>query len=433
MIPGDVPQWMMLTCLFVLGAVVGSFLNVCIYRIPNHERLWDQLSGLNYPPSTCPFCQKRILAIDNVPIFGWIWLRGRCRFCRHSIPIRYALIEFFNGMLWVMLYLAIVPEGFHARVESSSLYSTLGALGQVGLNHSSQSWLVNAEFVYFLILAEALLVATFIDFDLMVIPDGVTIPGMIAGILGACILGTPTLWPAWFFTQQELNGLQIILPTNLHWMLALPEQIPWMNSHPHWHGIINSLLGFIVGGGTVWLIRIIGHYAMGREAMGFGDVTLMAMIGSFIGWQPSLIVFFLLAPLCALAATVLTLSLRFNRAIPFGPYLSIGTLLIVFFWRSCFSLLDTFFSRGPILFLIFLLMGMVFFPLLVLIRFVKHHLGFQDEWMEDEVEEWTSGDQLMFYANKEERSGQPPLKQTSWPGTSAGQGNLHTKRWREGN
>ena len=184
MTPADIPLPIMLGWLFVFGAVVGSFLNVCIYRIPQHERLWDQLSGLNHPPSTCPFCKKRILAIDNIPIFGWLWLRGRCRFCRHSIPIRYALIEFFNGLLWVVLYVAIVPAGYHAKVESSVLYSTLGALGNKGLDHAQLVWLLNAQYFYFVIMAEALLVATFIDFDLMVIPDGVTVPGMIAGVIG---------------------------------------------------------------------------------------------------------------------------------------------------------------------------------------------------------------------------------------------------------
>ena len=429
MIPGDIPQPIVLFWLFILGSVVGSFLNVCIYRIPQHERLWDQLSGLNHPPSTCPFCKKRILTIDNVPIFGWLWLHGRCRFCRHSIPIRYALIEFFNGLLWVVLYVVIVPAGFNAKVEASSLFSTLGALGQPGLAHAKMVWLVNVEFLYFLILAEALLVATFIDFDLMIIPDGVTVPGTILGVVGACALGAPTLWPAWFFAQRELNGLQPVFPEFLSWMFTLPEQIPWLTAHPHWHGLISSLLGLVVGGGTVWLVRILGHWAFGREAMGFGDVTLMAMIGSFLGWQPSLVVFFMLAPLAALAATAITFSLRSNREIPFGPYLSVGALLIVLFWSRYFSALETFFSRGPFLMMIFSLMAMVFFPLLVLMRFIKHRLGFGEESDEEEGE-WTSGDQLTFYANKHEREGRTPLQPTNWPGISAGQGNSYTNRWR---
>lgn len=433
MIPGDIPQPIVLFWLFVFGAVVGSFLNVCIYRIPQHDRLWDQLSGLNHPPSTCPFCKKRILAIDNIPIFGWLWLRGRCRFCRHSIPVRYALIEFFNGLLWVALYIAIVPAGFQAKVETSSLYSTLGALGQPGIGYPGLIWLVNAEYVYYLILAEALLVATFIDFDLMIIPDGVTVPGTILGLLGGTILGTPTLWPVWFFAQRELNGLQTVLPDSLQWMLTIPEQIVWFNSHPHWHGFVNSLLGMLVGAGTVLMVRIMGSWAFGREAMGLGDVTLMAMIGSFIGWQPSLIVFFMLAPLTALAAVAITFSLRFNREIPFGPYLSAGALLIVFLWRSYFSGLDVFFGRGPFLLIIFALMGMIFFPLLVLIRAIKQWLGFKDDFADGGYEEgeWTSGDQLAFYANKDERMTQESLTPKAWwPGTSVGQATSYTNQWR---
>ena len=432
MIPYDVPLPIMLGCLFIFGAVVGSFLNVCIYRIPQHERLWDQLSGLNHPPSTCPFCKKRILATDNIPIFGWMMLGGRCRFCRHSIPIRYALIELFNGLLWVALYIAIVPAGYHARVESSVLYSHLGSLGQTNLDHASLVWLVNAQYLYFLVLAEALLVATFIDFDLMVIPDGVTVPAMIVGLIGGAVLGAPTLWPTWFFSAQELNGMQPLFPAYLQWLFTLPEQIPWLNAHPHLHGFVNSLAGWVVGGGSVWLVRILGHRAFGREAMGFGDVVLMAMVGSFLGWQPSLMVFFMLAPICALAATVCvlvaTFSLKALGEIPFGPYLSVGALLIVFFWRPWFSQFEIFFSRGPFLFVVFGLMGLLFFPLLLLTRItlrgIKRRFGIEDEWYEEVAAEWTSADQLAFYANKEERM------KASWPGISTGLGTSFTNRWR---
>lgn len=421
MIPGDIPLIIVLSWLFIFGAVVGSFLNVCIYRIPQHERLWDQLTGLNHPPSSCPYCKKRILAVDNVPILGWLRLGGRCRFCRHAISMRYALIELFNGLLWVVLYLAIVPAGFNARIEWSALYSPLGALAQPGLTQPMQVWLVNAQYVYFLILAEALLVATFIDFDLMIIPDGVTVPATIAGIIGAGILGAPTLWPAWFFSAYELNGLQPVLPVWLHWMLYLPEQIPFFNAHPHLHGLFSSVLGLIVGGGTVWIVRILGHWAFQREAMGFGDVILMAMIGSFMGWQASLIVFFLVAPLCALIATSITFTLRSSREIPFGPYLSVAAMMVVLGWNHYFSKFETFFSRGPLLPIVFLLMGLLFAPLLVLTRFVKQQLGFREEPLI--IEEWTSADQLSFFDSKRRCD-------TPWPGVAAGQSRLHSDRWR---
>ena len=423
MIPYDIPLPIVLTWLFVFGAVVGSFLNVCIYRIPQHEHLWDQLSGLNYPPSSCPYCKKRIWAIDNIPIIGWLILAGRCRFCRHSISVRYALIELFNGLLWVLLYLAIVPVERFAKVEASPLYSPMGALGQQGLPFQTHVWLVNAEYVYFLILAEALLVATFIDIDLMIIPDGVTVPGMIIGCLGAFILGAPTLWPAWFFSAQELNVLPDILPGWLVWITALPAQIPWLTAHPHWHGLISSLLGLVIGGGAVWFVRIAGHWAFQREAMGFGDVVLMAMIGSFLGWQASLIVFFVVAPACALVATAVTFTFRSTREIPYGPYLSIAALFVVVFWNSFFprSRFEAVFSQGLLLPIELLLMGMLFAPALLLMRFIKQRLGFQDDL--EVTEEWTSADQLSFFDSKKELS-------TPWPGISSGQGTSHTNRWR---
>lgn len=430
MIPYDIPQPIVLIWLFVFGAVIGSFLNVCIYRIPKHEKLWDQLSGLNHPPSACPYCQKRILAVDNVPVLGWLCLRGRCRFCRHSIPIRYALIELFNGLLWVLLYVAIVPAGYSAKIESSAFYSTLGALGQKGLTHQQLTWLVNLEYAYFLVMAEALLVATFIDLDLMIIPDGVTIPGALVGLVGACVLGMPTLWPAWFFSQQELNGLQAVLPKSLLWLIYLPERIAWLSAHPHWHGLINSLLGLMIGGGSVWLVRIVGYWAFRREAMGFGDVTLMAMVGSYLGWQPSLIVFLLLAPIGALIVTAVTFSIRSAREIPFGPYLSVGAVILVVFWRSWFSRFETFFSRGPLMLIIFLMMALLLFPMLALMRWIRQKLGYKEEspW----IEEWTSGDQLAFYANKTTQVDQSSWQSSDWPGISSGQGVSHTNRWRHG-
>lgn len=370
MIPLNLPQPVVLLWLFVLGAVVGSFLNVCIYRLPQHESLWDQLRGLNHPPSSCPWCQKRILANDNIPIIGWLRLGGRCRFCRHAIPMRYALIEFFNGLLWVVLYVMIVPAGITAKIETSALYSPLGALAQPGLTAPSIIWLVNAEYIYFLILAEALLVATFIDYDLMTIPDGVTVPAMIIGVIGATILGAPTLWPAW-----------------------LPAVPSWLSAHPHWHGLISSLAGLVVGGGTVWIVRILGQWVFRREAMGFGDVTLMATIGAYLGWQPSLIVFLLVGPLCMIAATLVTRSLQFSRPIPFGPYLSMGALLVVLCWNRWSSRYRTVFDLGSLLPLIFILMGMLLVPILVLARSIKRYLGIPDNPDDpDESEEWKSGD-----------------------------------------
>lgn len=426
---GGVPQWIILPWLFAFGACIGSFLNVCIYRIPQQERLWDQLRGLTHPPSTCPFCRRRILAIDNIPVLGWLLLRGRCRFCRHTIPPRYALIEFFNGLLWVVLYMLIVPAGFHATVKDSCLWSPLSPLADPALSFSQQVFWLHAQYVYLLILVEALLVATFIDFDLRIIPDGATVPAMVAGILGAFALGHLHLWPVWFQCPHTLSLFQQLLPDSWHWLLSGSERPKWIAAHPHLHGLASSLAGFTVGGGLVWLVRIIGERVLRREAMGFGDVILMAMIGSFLGWQATILVFFV-APLCALAAVAMTFLFRRGNEIAYGPYLSLGALLVLLFWRPWFSKAEHWFCLGPIVFV----QGAALFAMLaltlMLVQFVKRLFGIVDpslpEW------EWSSGDQLAFYANKQASSVSSPLQPPVWPGTSAGQGRQFTDRWRSG-
>lgn len=426
---GGAPQWIILPWLFAFGACIGSFLNVCIYRIPQHERLWDQLRGLTHPPSSCPFCRKRILAIDNIPVLGWLLLRGRCRFCRHTIPPRYALIEFFNGLLWVGLYMMIVPAGFQATVRDSCLWSPLSPLANPELNFSQQVFLLHAQYAYYLVLVEALLVATFIDFDLRIIPDGSTVPAMIVGVLGAFALGHLHPWPVWFQCPHTLSLFQQLLPDSWNWLLSGPERPKWIAAHPHLHGLASSLAGFVIGGGLVWLVRIIGERVMRREAMGFGDVILMAMIGSFMGWQATILVFFV-APLCALVAVAITFVFRRSNEIAYGPYLSMAALLVLLFWKPWFSKAEQWFCLGPIVFV----QGVVLFAMLgltlILVQFVKRLLGFVDptfdEW------EWSSGDQLAFYANKETVSVSSPLQPPTWPGTSAGQGRQFTDRWRSG-
>lgn len=431
MIPGDVPQWVVLIWLFTFGAVVGSFLNVCIYRLPNHESLWAQLKGLTHPPSTCPYCKRRIQGRDNIPILGWLLLRGRCRTCRHSIPMRYALIELGNGLLWVALYMAIVPAGYTAKVQQSCLWSVLSPLANPAWSHDQFVFLLNAQYFYYLVFAEALLVATFIDFDLQIIPDGATVPAMIVGVIGSFAVGYLHPWPVWFQSSSTLHTLTFVFPSWLHWLLAGPDRPLWIASHPHLHGLISSLLGILVGGGVIWLLRVIGQWAWKREVMGFGDVVLMAMIGSFLGWQPTLLVFFV-APFCGLLATVASLRLFRSREIPYGPYLSLAALLVLLFWRPYFSHFESWFSLGPLIivqaFVMLLLLGLSLF----LIRGIKRLLGFPDldEMVFDE--EWRSSDQLAFYANKDLKSDCDERRPTEWPGTAAGRGSSFVDRWRGG-
>ena len=167
--------------------------------------------------------------------------------------------------------------------------------------------------------------------------------------------------------------------------------------------------------------------------MGFGDVILLAMIGSFLGWQATIIIFFL-APCCGLAATVASVIIhrRFQSfEIPYGPYLSLATMLVILFWRPFFSQFERVFALGPVLVAIAIPTLLLMAAFLMLTRMIKLALGFTDD---DDFyeEEWRSSDQLAFYANKDYHSGSGGLQPPEWPGSAAGQGRQFVDQWRNG-
>lgn len=270
---------------FVIGTVVGSFLNVCIYRIP-----WEK--SVVWPGSTCPRCLTPIAPQDNIPILSWLALRGECRTCGASIAPRYPLIELLVGVLFLGFYYVDVVHG----------------------SRGPYGWEIGrplVTFVYHASLAALLVAATFIDYDLYIIPDQITVPGMVWGLgLGALF---PWVRPEPAAAATPLGGL--------------------------WTGV----LGLIVGAGLTQTVRVLGSAALGREAMGFGDVTLMGMIGSFLGWQAALLTFFAGAFFgLAHALWKLTVTVRkwisgsklssADRELPFGPYLSMGALALALSW-----------------------------------------------------------------------------------------------------
>jgi prepilin signal peptidase PulO-like enzyme (type II secretory pathway) len=186
----------------------------------------------------------------------------------------------------------------------------------------------------------ALIVATFIDIDLRIIPDAVTLPAMAFGLLANWALGQVYIAALWYQTPAMaaqaglgLGLVQMLVPAALipGWLVAWPafRGVPlWMTAHPHLHGLLVSLAGIVVGGGSIWAVRLVGRWALKREAMGFGDVVLMAMIGSFIGWQGTLIVF-VLSLVCAVLVAVPQWLIWRDHELPYGPYLSVGTLLLL--------------------------------------------------------------------------------------------------------
>jgi leader peptidase (prepilin peptidase)/N-methyltransferase len=273
---------------FLTGTVVGSFLNVCIYRIP-----WQK--SVIWPSSRCPNCWSAIAPRDNIPIVSWIALRGECRDCGSRIAARYPLVEALVGLLFLGAFLVDVnaaPRGpFGTRELIAAAYHSI--------------------FLAFLV------AATFIDYDLWIIPDQITVPGMIIGLIGG------TLWPE-------------IRPE--------PE-----TATTHLGGFFVGLTGLLVGAGLTQAVRVTAGVVVrlyrkdAVEAMGMGDVTLMGMIGAFLGWRAAVLTFFI-GPFFGLAHTARKLwfllrkvlggrkSSTADSELPYGPYLSMAAAVLFFCW-----------------------------------------------------------------------------------------------------
>ncbi len=233
---------------FLFGLCVGSFLNVCIYRLPLSQ-------SVVRPRSACPHCGRPIRSWDNIPCLSWLILRGRCRDCGGSISARYPLVELLSGAFAVM---AATRFGF----------------GWQGL------------IVYLLV--AALLVVTFIDLDHRIIPDVITLPGIPVGLAASF-------------------GLTALTP-------------------------IESLIGILAGGGSLFLVAWGYQLLTKRDGMGGGDIKLLAMIGAFIGWKGVLMTIFVASFTGTLAGVALILrrGADMKLAVPFGPFLAVGAAAYLF-------------------------------------------------------------------------------------------------------
>jgi leader peptidase (prepilin peptidase)/N-methyltransferase len=224
-----------------------------------------------------------------------------------------------TGTLFTVLVLAVM------RGQQGCQWVTEG--GSINWGH----W----RLLYHYAVIAFLVVATTVDFDQYLIPDQITFPGVILGIAVATSLGNMQLmhvWVDWNYVDP-IEGPYI------------PE---WIKLHPHWHGLAFSLAGLAAGAGITWLARVTSQSVLGMEALGFGDVTLMAMIGSFLGWQPVIFVF-LLAPVCGIVGAI-TLRLLYGRiAIPYGPFLSAATILVLLTWRWLWTPTREVFGHWPTL------------------------------------------------------------------------------------
>ncbi|MCA8997098.1 MAG: prepilin peptidase, partial [Planctomycetaceae bacterium] len=416
----DLPGWFIYPYLFVFGAIIGSFLNVCIYRIPPHDRLWDQLKSLWERPSQCPRCGTGIRWFDNVPIFGWLFLRGRCRQCRMAISPRYPFIELLNACLWMLVFWLEVPIGYGQTLEDSCLSTPLGPEHFPGLGPLSPEWFVILRYVFHMFLIEALLVASMIDFDFRIIPSSTTDPWMWIAVLISATVARVHLVPVWFQGPRLKQTFSLIMPD---WVLpwldgpAVPE---WINAHPHLHGFLVSFVGLLVGGASVWAVRIMGGWVLRQEAMGKGDVYLMAMIGAFLGWQASIIAFFI-APLCALMVFCVSVIFRPERMIPYGPYLSLGALLTLLGWKHVFARVHQIFELGVLLFPLAGFMAILFLLSLMTVQVGKWTFGYRLV-PEEEQGYWRSADQTFFFKGETVHRHTGRWRTDDWDGCAAGQG-----------
>lgn len=237
----------------LFGLVVGSFLNVCIYRIPRNLSIVK-------PFSFCPNCRENIKPWHNIPVLSYIILRGKCAHCGSKISLRYPIVEALNGILWVFAY---------------------------------QKFGVTIELPFVLFFISALIVITFIDMDFQIIPDSLSLPLIFLGTV----------------------------------LSLIPHNSAELNSK-----ITDSLLGILIGGGILYLIAIVS-----RGGMGGGDIKLNAGVGAYLGWQCSLLTLFVGSFVGAIVGIVI-LKKTGNRKIPFGPFLSLGALVSLFWGKEIIKL-----------------------------------------------------------------------------------------------
>jgi leader peptidase (prepilin peptidase)/N-methyltransferase len=236
----------------IFGAIIGSFLNVCICRLPRDESIVS-------PGSHCPQCKNPIRAYDNIPLVSYVLLGGKCRYCRRPISVQYPLVEGVTALASFSLFMKFGPS---------------------------------FQYLYFFAFLCSLIVVTVIDLHHQIIPDVISLPGIAVGLLGA---------------------------------FALPQK-----------PFLQAIIGVLVGGGSLFVVATVYQWVLKREGMGGGDVKLLAMIGAFLGWK-AVILTIVLSSLIGSIVGILVMAAKgkdFKYAIPFGPFLSLGATVALFYGES---------------------------------------------------------------------------------------------------
>ena len=248
--------------IFIFGAIIGSFLNVCIYRMPRSE-------SLVFPGSRCVSCKKPIPWYDNIPLLSYVLLRGKCRSCKAKFSSRYFFVELISAVCFLILFV---------------------------------NFKLNYIFWIYSLLVFSLIVITFIDLEFQLIPDSISLVGMFVGII-----------------------LSVIFP-------GLQGAFTWKRA------FLNSIAGVLAGGGLIYLTGVLGQLVFKKESMGGGDVKLMAMLGAFLGWKMTVLIFFL-APFFGAPIGIYMKYVKKEDIIPYGPYISLAGFVAMVWGHKILSLL----------------------------------------------------------------------------------------------
>jgi leader peptidase (prepilin peptidase) / N-methyltransferase len=267
----DLPLPLACVLMGIFGAIIGSFLNVVIHRVPREQ-------SIVLPESACPSCRAPIKAYDNIPILSFLILRGRCRKCGAGISPRYPGVEALTGLLFAAVTW-----------------------------HDGLSFALAFDLAF----TASIVALIFIDAEHMILPNAITYPGILFALITR--VAVPYLaGPAHF---DDLPQLQALLPPNYPlWLVSL----------------IGAVIGALAGGGSLWLMGFLWERLRGVEAMGLGDVKMMFMVGAFLGWRLTILTILIGAftgSLVGIAMMVRRGDRNLQTMLPFGIFLGIGSIV----------------------------------------------------------------------------------------------------------
>lgn len=391
-----IPLSIRLLVLFLVGTLAGGLVNWAVYALAWNRRPIS-------PWSLAPEKGAPRRASDRIPLVGWLGLRREAPLHGRAFWVRPLLVELVAGLFFAGLYLweiqyappvLPIPGAFEPAAEFLTANLPLVA---------------HARYLSHIVLVALMLAASLVDLDEKTIPDWITVPGTLVALALAALypwslpaagqwmkggmqhvefltLASPDAWPAQLGGLPLVGGLAValgcwtlwcggLLPRywntrrgwavaarvfvhrlrverltyamGMLWLVGAAGMVlaAWQLGEARWAALVTALVGMAAGGGVIWVVRIIGAAVLKKEAMGFGDVTLMAMIGAFLGWQACLIIFFA-APFFGLAFAIANWVAHREHEIPYGPFLCAAAVVVIWKWAAFWDRTADLFALG---------------------------------------------------------------------------------------